>query len=111
MKTELNTNNHYIVRSIYKGKGYPDIFKMKVYEVTDTTYLISNLDATVSNKERFTKENFKASFSIIEEICNSSINNSYDIDTIIMNAKNYGKKASDDYGIYIAGQWSPYNNK
>lgn len=111
MTTELKIHKHYIVRSIYKGKGYPDIFKMKVHEVTNKTYLISNLDATISNKQRFTIEDFNMNFSIVEELDIPVKGNSTDIDTLIMQAKSYGKNTSDNYSMHIAAQWSPFYGK
>ena len=104
MTTELNTNKYYIVRSIYKGKGYPDIFKMKVYEVTNTTYLIGNLDFSDVRNQRFTREDFNTNFSIIEEIDAPISGSISDIHNIIMNARNYGKNTVEPY----YPKWTPF---
>lgn len=104
---ELETNKQYIIQS----NTISSVKKIEVLEITNTTYLIKDIDNFQTIKERILRKDFNRRFSVIEVIDKPNINNIADIDTLIMNARSYGKNAKDNYGIYIAGQWSPYNNK
>jgi hypothetical protein len=104
MNTELKTNKEYIVKSL-SGCGYPSIFKMKVHEVTEKTYFISNLDGLPINKQRFTKEVFNDKFLILEEMDTPLIDN------IIKDLKHpyQNNPKKNPYGDdYYNLKWTPF---
>lgn len=106
MKTELKLNKYYIVESKYPTEEYPKHFKMEVKEITDKTYLISNMDTIMFTRQptRYSKGNFYTNFSIIEEIDIPVKGITTDIDALIMNAKNYGKNTVEPY----YPKWTPF---
>lgn len=83
MNTELKTNKHYIIQT----NSICTIKKIQVLEVTNTTYLIIDLDNLQANKERLLIEDFNKKFTIIEEIDKPSF-----------------KKSSDYYNL----KWTPF---
>jgi hypothetical protein len=62
---ELKANKQYIIQS----NRFNSVRKIEVLEITDTTYLIINLDNIIrNNKERLLIKDFNETFSIIEEM-------------------------------------------
>lgn len=108
MTTKLITNKYYIVESKYPTEEYPKYFKMQVKEVTDKTYLISNIDTIMFTRQatRYSKEDFNTNFSIIEEIDIPVSGSTSDIHNIIMQARNYGKNTVEPY----YPKWTPFGS-
>lgn len=103
---ELKIDKHYIVQSKYPTEEFPKYFKMGLKEVTDKTYLISNIDTIMFSTQpvRYNKEEFNVNFTILEEIDIPVSGNTSDINNIIMNARNYGKNTVE----YYYPKWTPF---
>lgn len=70
----MNKDGIYIVQG--SSSCYSSPFKIKVLEVTDTTYYIHNLD--VDKKFRETKDQFSFRYKVIETISEVDINSFMD---------------------------------
>lgn len=97
---ELETNKQYIVQS----NTISSVKKIEVLEITNTTYLIKDIDNFQTNKERILKKDFNRRFSVIEVIDKPVKGSSTDIEALIMNARNYGKNTLEPY----YPKWTPF---
>lgn len=107
---ELKTSKQYIIQS----NSINHVKKIEVLEVTNTTYLIRNIDATIHGKERLLKRDFNRNYCVIEEMDSSIPDIDINANDLIMKARNYGNNyistgPSDIKQIYDTHKWTPFN--
>lgn len=107
---ELKTNKQYIIQS----NSINHVKKIEVLEVTNTTYLIRNIDATIYGKERLLKRDFNRNYCVIEEMDSSIPDIDINANDLVMKARNYGNNyistgPLDIKQIYDTYKWTPFN--
>ncbi len=107
---ELKTSKQYIIQS----NSINHIKKIEVLEVTNTTYLIRNIDDTIYGKERLLKRDFNRNYCVIEEMDNSIPDIDISANGLIMKARNHGNNyisigPSDIKQIYNNYKWTPFD--
>jgi len=106
---ELKTSKQYIIQS--NSINY--VKKIEVLEVTNTTYLIRNIDDTIPGKERLLKRDFNRNYCIIEEMDSFIPDIDISANDLVMKARNYGNNyistgPLDIKQIYDTHKWTPF---